>query len=400
MLALVRSHTGRDAVLTEENAYLVSEHLRVSLTDVLGISFDIAHANVRESIEGKITVVKKSNHSWHEFWPWFLLLVLHLILGRFLWLSFGPLTSALVVLGFAVYGFKRSHVPPLFSACALFSVFGVSFLAFFLLVLLCGLGGLPSIRFALPKRAQMPFVFEYSEQEIPRLLQIRSTLYASPYRVHIREVWIGNRYCEWILSLLLPNVVYNHVFLRRALHWIIEFIVPFLAIVQGVAILLPWFLKHLHLLALLCRNDTLVNAMRSILRTLRLTNVAEALYACIERFGQHWWKSMLALLFEQYFLRAYLLALYIKHELMGLVVAIYSLVTLVIEPLQKAIILPFRLLFLNRLGQRSPEMLVSLMKRVGETFALLWDRIVQKCNLNKPSTPTDTNPSTTHIKTS
>lgn len=525
----------------------LGEIIILPLSECIGISFDIFGANLRETIEGQVTIVSKSSHSWADFCPWFVLANLYVLLSYSLWHIIGPLSSITLTIIFILVGARKGTVPESFilsCICCAFWLnvyFGLGLLTFFIiagyyqqgeprsphpsfptfkspgklnlshtfkspgkLFLSPVLGRHPSFTlklpqspptfslggtygdsirpttpssspvlfslssssssssvtsrvahiskrpmtdsqespittdpthsvehnltretaypstanglvrlasqaprstrsFALPQRAQMSYVFEFSQEQMIHLLELRKSIVAGRYKYLVCNSWISNRYVEYLMSLFLPDFIYNNRSIRRMLQLISDFIVPIFAIVQGLSILFPWIGGNLVTFWQLAKEDIGSGFLLSIVRTIVSTimnfisgstivklfgglvgRIVELMVSTIFESEVVEQISKLINFCQYWILRLHYFAVYLGSQLPIRIIVdtAMSLFTFFSKTFQFAVIKPIYFFFrlvsnlaaVFRFGRRTPEHIVMLIRRIGETCRLVWDR--------------------------
>jgi hypothetical protein len=395
-----RSHTGHGAEIKDEIITGLTYSgcvIHLPLSQCVGISFDFQAANLRDTVDGQIMIVSKSNHAWGDFWPWFILLTLHILLGYVIWYFIGPLSSISLLSIFITLTVRSGTVSKLFIASCFLAFLWLTYDVYvyvFALVLAIALASARAsgytstkLHFVVPKRAQMAYVFEFNQDELAELLKIRRIIVENIQHRHlVCESWVSNRYAEYIMSLLLPDFIYNHAKVRRLFQLVSDFFIPIFAILQGLSILFPWLSGNLILFWQLVQEDIGTRFLREfffpiVKFCLGYLSSSRLLQFFIEFFIQL--RSSFASFFtifnfcRDYILRLHYFVVYITSQLpVGALMDFFS---------NTFLKLASNIAVLFRFGRRTPEHIVVLTKRISETSKIVWDKCRQKSS--RPATP-------------
>jgi hypothetical protein len=245
---------------------------------------------------------------------------------------------------------------------------------------------LPDVWLKIPKRAQMPYVFEFAQDEIGQMIELRKTIIRE-LQLSMPLPWLSNRYTEYVMSLILPDFIYNHIGLRQFLQIVSDFLIPIFAIAQGFAILFPWMKTNLMLLYKLLEMDLVSRLFVEFvvptfypdrLITFLSDSLSAAASAIVDILRANWFIDVASVadflicrLASLQYLIVYVASRF-NWRLVGSVLEVaIKLLEMIFHPVIRGVA------FLSKLftfGRRTPENIILLTKRVTETCKVVWDR--------------------------
>ena len=404
----LKTHTGQNAELKDDKIVgttYAGEVIEIALEDCVGLSVFFDHGVLKPSIEGQLTIVSKSKHKWSEFLPWFILIILHIFLGHTLWHLSGPLTCILTSLIFFHYSLRKNRVSPWFVVATVMAFAHIVSLTVFCVASLIAcvvfvsqqdtVQGILKLRLNLPQRALMPYVFEYKQKDLQLLIDVRQSIVDSiTYNRLISKVWLTNRYAEYLLTLFLPDVVYNHTGARNCLRIITDFLLPTFAIVQGLSILFPWIALRLRLLFALMKEDLLTLVFRDVVVPLFRFIFSSSVFKFLSHFCKWfvpYFQSIFAVVtrlfsfVEVYLLRIHYFIVYIGSQLpirntIALFRLLYDLGAKIVHfAVLKPLIMMWQMLgrlsSIIRFGKRTPEHILFMCRRISIIAKSIYDSL-------------------------
>jgi hypothetical protein len=254
----------------------------IPLDELLGISFEMFAEKMRDDVYAQIVLVRKRETYRLSHWlRWSVLILMTFAVWGMAYLMVGTISAMVALLWWfacGIYNYLQNdkNLPGYMVMCGCFAVpwcccavlLHFKEYEYILLVsttctvLITGilytiLAKRPAYRALFPDAEQTslaqdvrlqlplppgitwPVVVRFHPQDFPAMFRLRAALVAEPKtRAYVAEVWVGNQWAEGFLTLI-PSPFYNSRRLRWVLHVVLDFVVPFYLVAQGLGQILP-----------------------------------------------------------------------------------------------------------------------------------------------------------------
>lgn len=392
-----KTHTGNFAVL-HGNIILGKTYngntVNLPLDQCIGIQCDrLDFRQSDDTCDTRIMIVSKNFHTWKSFLPWCILVLLHVFLGTCIAYCVGPISSFLTICFFVFQHIhnRNGQVSNIFIfLCTSFLFYVLTNLveiSIGIVTCLIFINQISNLSFKIPDRAQMSYVFEFHRNDYKMYDELRQVILESQYKYLICDPWLANRYVEYILSWLLPDFIYNNLKIRRFLQKSVDFIFPILMVIQGLSIIVPWLTENFGILLQLSKADIGLKIVIQFILP-KLIDLYQYIYTSqlVVYFGNMISKIQFLLAplqkFQIFILNLHYYIVYIASQIP--IAELYQFFSRIfsftfIEPIVTVLKHVMNIL---KFGRRTPEHIVFLTKRIGETSKIIYDRCwVVKKNL-------------------